>query len=179
MTEHVKQILVDAFGRVRELRIDLTDGLTDDLATYRPDPGANSIAWLVWHLSRIQHDHVADWRRSSRCGRSGGKGWVAVRQVGYGLQSGSQGRSGCPSERRSPQRIPSGGSRSHSALSDGITAQELDRIVDTRWNPPVTASVRIVSVIGDTMQHLGQAAYVRGLAERRDSAWHQPGAADR
>ena len=47
---------------------------------------------------------------------------------------------------------------------DGITAQELDRIVDTRWNPPVTASVGIVSVIGDTMQHLGQAAYVRGLA---------------
>ena len=47
---------------------------------------------------------------------------------------------------------------------DGITAAELDRIVDTRWDPPVTAAVRLVSVIGDTMQHLGQAAYVRGLA---------------
>ena len=47
---------------------------------------------------------------------------------------------------------------------DGITSAELDRIVDTRWDPPVTAAVRLVSVIGDTMQHLGQAAYVRGLA---------------
>jgi hypothetical protein len=52
---------------------------------------------------------------------------------------------------------------------DGITAAELTRIVDTRWDPPVTASVRIVSVIGDCLQHLGQAAYVRGLAERAGS----------
>ena len=61
---------------------------------------------------------------------------------------------------------------------DRITADELDRIVDTRWDPPVTAAVRLVSVIGDTMQHAGQAAYVRGLANRRDKAWHQPSAAD-
>jgi hypothetical protein len=61
---------------------------------------------------------------------------------------------------------------------DGITAEELDRIVDTRWDPPVTAAVRLVSVIGDTMQHAGQAAYVRGLANRRDKAWHQGSAAD-
>ena len=56
---------------------------------------------------------------------------------------------------------------------DGITVEELDRVVDTRWDPPVTAAVRLVSVIGDALQHLGQAAYVRGLAERRASAWHQ------
>ena len=94
------------------------------------------------------------------------------------LQSGS-GRSGCPSERRSPQRIPSGGSRSHSALSGRHHGPGAGSDCRYPLNPPVTASVRIVSVIGDTMQHLGQAAYVRGLAERRDSAWHQPGAADR
>jgi hypothetical protein len=62
---------------------------------------------------------------------------------------------------------------------DGITSAELDRVVDTRWDPPVTAAVRLVSVIGDTMQHLGQAAYVRGLAMRRDMAWHRADAADR
>jgi hypothetical protein len=53
---------------------------------------------------------------------------------------------------------------------DGITADELDRIVDTRWDPPVTSAVRLVSVIGDAMQHAGQAGYVRGLARRRDKA---------
>ena len=180
MTDHAKQILVDAFGRVRELVIDLTDGLTDEIATYRPDPGANSIAWLVWHLSRIQDDHVAgvaqveqvwpEWRE--RFGLPFGK-WA----TGYG---------------HGPEDVAAvrvGGdllSGYHQAVHDltlryleGITAAELDRIVDTRWDPPVTASVRLVSVIGDTMQHAGQAAYVRGLAQRRDRAWHQPDAADR
>jgi len=180
MTDHAKQILVDAFGRIRELVIDLTDGLTDEIGTYRPDLGANSIAWLVWHLSRVQDDHVAgvaqveqvwsEWRE--RFGQPFGKwatGWgqspedVAAVRVSGDLLSGY-----------------------HQAVHDltlryldSITAAELDRIVDTRWDPTVTASVRLVSVIGDTMQHAGQAAYVRGLAERRDSAWHQPGAADR
>ena len=74
MTDHAQQILADAFGRVRELVIDLTDGLTDEIATYRPDPGANSIAWLIWHLSRIQDDHVAGLARSSRRGPRGRRG---------------------------------------------------------------------------------------------------------
>ena len=36
-------------------------------------------------------------------------------------------------------------------------------MVDEHWDPPVTAGVRLVSVIGDALQHLGQAAYVKGL----------------
>jgi hypothetical protein len=180
MTDHAKQILVDAFGRVRELVIDLTDGLTDEIATYRPDPGANSIAWLVWHLSRIQDDHVADlaqveqvwpeWRE--RFGLPFGK-WA----TGYG-----HGPEDVAAVRVSGDLL----SGYHQAVHDltlryldGITAAELDRIVDTRWDPPVSASVRLVSVVGDTTQHAGQAAYVRGLAQRRDRAWHQPDAADR
>jgi Protein of unknown function (DUF664) len=180
MSDHVKQILMDAFGRVRELVIDLTDGLTDEIAGYRPDPEANSIAWLIWHLSRVQDDHMADlaqveqvwpdWR--DRFGLPFSK-WA----TGYG-----QGPKDVAAVRVSSDLL----SGYHQAVHDltlryvdGITAAELDRIVDTRWDPPVTAAVRLVSVIGDTMQHLGQAAYVRGLAERRDSAWHKPGAADR
>ena len=49
------------------------------------------------------------------------------------------------------------------AYLDRVDAEELDRIVDRRWDPPVTAGVRLVSVIGDCLQHLGQAAYARGL----------------
>jgi Protein of unknown function (DUF664) len=171
MTEHAQNILVDAFGRVRELVTDLTDGLTDQIATYRPDPEANSIAWLIWHLTRIQDDHVADlahveqvwpeWRE--RFGLPFGK-WA----TGYG-----QGPREVAAVRASSKLL----GQYHGAVHqltlrylDGITPAELDRIVDTRWDPPVTAAVRLVSVIGDTMQHLGQAAYVRGLAERRDRA---------
>jgi hypothetical protein len=39
----------------------------------------------------------------------------------------------------------------------------LDRVVDTRWDPPVTLGVRLDSVISDDLQHAGQAAYLRGL----------------
>jgi len=74
MTDHAQQILVDAFGRVRELVIDLTDGLTDEIATYRPDPGANSIAWLIWHLSRIQDDHIANLAQVEQAWPRGGRG---------------------------------------------------------------------------------------------------------
>jgi Protein of unknown function (DUF664) len=173
MTEHAQNILVDAFGRVRELVTDLTDGLTDQIATYRPDPEANSIAWLIWHLTRIQDDHVADlaqveqvwpeWR--DRFGLPFGK-WA----TGYG-----QGPEEVAAVRASGELL----GQYHGAVHqltlrylDGITPPELDRIVDTRWDPPVTAAVRLVSVIGDTTQHLGQAAYVRGLAERRYGARH-------
>jgi hypothetical protein len=49
---------------------------------------------------------------------------------------------------------------------------DLDRIVDENWNPPVTLGVRLVSVINDDLEHVGQAAFIRGLIERN------PGLAD-
>jgi hypothetical protein len=180
MAEHAKQILVDAFGRIRELVIDLTDNLNDKIATYCPDPDANSIAWLIWHLTRGQDHQVADlahveqvwpqWRE--RFGLPFDK-WA----TGYG-----QGPKEVAAVRVSGDLLGEYHRDVHELTLrylDGLTAQELDRIVDTRWDPPVTAAVRLVSVIGDTMQHACQAAYVRGLAERRDKAWHQSSAADR
>jgi Protein of unknown function (DUF664) len=180
MTEHARQILTDSFGRVRELVIDLTDSLTDDVAGYRPDPGANSIAWLIWHLSRIQDDHVADLAQVEQAWAE----WRDRFQLPFGTWATGYGHG--PEEvaavRASGDLLADYHGAVHELTTrylDGVTAEELDRIVDTRWDPPVTASVRLVSVIGDTMQHLGQAAYVRGLAQRRDSAWHQSSAADR
>jgi hypothetical protein len=180
MTEHAKQILADAFGRVRELVIDLTDQLTDEIATYRPDPEANSIAWLIWHLTRIQDDHVADLAQGEQV-------WPQWRErFGLPFSKWATGYGQSPKEVAAVRTSGDLLADYHGAVHDltmsyldGITAEELDRIVDTRWDPPVTAAVRLVSVIGDTMQHLGQAAYVRGLAERRESAWHESSAADR
>ena len=180
MSDHAQQLLVDAFGRVRGLVVNLTDGLTDEMATYRPDPGANSISWLIWHLSRIQDDHVADLAHVEQI-------WPEWRER-FGLPFGKW-ATGYGQGPREVAEVRVGGDllgEYHRAVHeltmryvDGITSAELDRIVDTRWDPPVTAAVRLVSVIGDTMQHLGQAAYVRGLAMRRDMPWHRADAADR
>ena len=55
-------------------------------------------------------------------------------------------------------------------LGTGLASPSIcvdDRVVDERWDPPVTLGVRLVSVISDDLQHVGQAAYLRGLADRR------------
>jgi hypothetical protein len=51
------------------------------------------------------------------------------------------------------------------AMLQELTPADLDRIVDRRWDPPVTLGVRLVSIADDSLQHAGQAAYVRGLLE--------------
>src|SRR4029078_11281359 len=56
----IADLLVDAFGRVRESVHGAVSGLSEEQLAARLDPGANSIAWLVWHLTRIQDDHVSD-----------------------------------------------------------------------------------------------------------------------
>jgi hypothetical protein len=52
-------------------------------------------------------------------------------------------------------------------LVSSVTDTDLDRIVDRRWNPPVTLGVRLISVINDTTQHAGQAAFIRGVVLRQ------------
>ena len=165
MTENAaRDLLVDAFTRVRELVVELTDGLTEEMATYLPWPRANSISWLLWHLIRIQDDHVAalagvqqawtTWR--ARFGLPFSD-WA----TGYGQSSQEV------AAVRATGDLLAGYHDDVHRLTlnylEQITADELARIVDTAWDPPVTAGVRLVSVLGDTYQHLGQAAYVRGL----------------
>lgn len=160
-----RDLLVDAFTRVRELVVELTDGLTGEVAGFRPAPDANSIGWLLWHLSRVQDDHVAalagvsqawtDWRERFGLPFSD---WA----TGYGQDAEEVGEL-----RVSGELLAAYHADVHRLTLDyltGIDADELDRVVDAEWDPPVTASVRLVSVLGDTLQHLGQAAYVRGLA---------------
>jgi hypothetical protein len=36
-------------------------------------------------------------------------------------------------------------------------------VVDDSWDPPVTVSIRLVSILADDLQHAGQAAYARGV----------------
>jgi hypothetical protein len=164
------ELLVDAFGRVNELVHEIVTGLRPDELTFRPDAEANSIAWLIWHLTRVQDDHVAHLAEVPQAWTA--QGWYErfglpfdPKAHGYGHTTEEVGRV------RAPAEVLVGYHDDVHRLTIGyverIEAGELDRIVDRRWDPPVSAGVRLVSVIGDTMQHAGQAAYLRGLAERR------------
>ena len=165
-----RDLLIDGFGRVRRVVHDVLGGLGAELA-YRPDRDANSIAWLVWHLTRIEDDHVSDLAGREQCGPPpAGTSAATFRSTrpatGYGFSSDD-----VAAVRVDPPDILLGYHDEVHADAvrylERVDAAELDRVVDTSWDPPVTAGVRIVSVIDDMLQHAGQAAYVRGLIERR------------
>lgn len=165
-----KELLVDAFGRIKENVYRVTEGLDADALAYRPDADANSIGWLVWHLTRVQDHHVADLAQVEQAWI--GAGWAArfgmepePDNVGYGHTSEQVAavRPSGPELLRDYHDAVNERTNAYLATAD---AAELDRIVDVRWDPPVSAGVRLVSIIGDDLQHVGQAAYVRGLYER-------------
>ncbi len=165
--EVLRGLLVDAFTRVHEQVEQLVEGLDPAAATYRPDPAANPVAWLLWHLSRVQDDHVAELAAV-------GQAWPTWRDrfalpfapdaTGYGQSAEEVG------EVRVDAGLLAGYHGEVHALTlryvRQLAVEELQRVVDDSWDPPVTASVRLVSVLGDTQAHLGQAAYVLGLAQR-------------
>jgi hypothetical protein len=163
-------ILIDAFGRIRQLAERSVTGLNADALAYRPEADANSIGWLVWHLTRIQDDHVAEIADREQVWVSGN--W-AVRfgmavdslETGYG-HSTEQVAALRP---ENPDLLTgyheAVWERTNEYLAT-IDADKLDRIIDRSYEPPVTVGVRLVSVISDNLQHAGQALYLRGIYER-------------
>ena len=161
-----REILRDAFSRIIEHVDDLTDGLTDEVSFFRPTSSANSICWLIWHSARIQDAQVADIAGIDQVWFSGG--WVD--RFALDLPRDAHGYGHTPAE-VAKVRVPADllAAYYHAvhqmtlAYVAGVTEEELARVVDENWSPPVTASVRLVSIIDDCAQHLGQAAYVRGI----------------
>jgi Protein of unknown function (DUF664) len=161
-------LLSDCFDRIAASVTELCDGLTDRVANFQPDPEANTVAWLLWHLTRIQDDHVSEAAQSNQVW----DGWrerfdlpFAEYATGYGQNA---------AEVAAVHVAPDLLVGYHAEVNEMTTAylatlsaEELQRIIDWRWDPPVTVAVRLVSVIQDCQQHLGQAAYVRGIARRR------------
>ena len=157
------ELMTDHFERIHELFADVVDGLPVEDARARPD-GGNSITWLLWHAARIQDDHVA--------GLSGEEqSWAAWRSASTSPSTTGTTDTGTPRTRSTA--CGSTTSPCWSEYQDAVHEQtlaylrgadetELDRVVDERWDPPVTAGARLVSIVGDELQHLGQAAYVKG-----------------
>jgi hypothetical protein len=160
------ELLVDAFGRVRQVVHRVVGGLTPEQLAFRVGPEANSIAWLVWHLTRIQDDHVADVARTEQAWTS--QGWVErlglpfdPRDTGYGHRPAD-----VAAVRVSGELLVGYHDAVHRqtvSYVERLVDADLARIVDRSWDPPVTLGVRLVSVIADDLQHAGQAAFVRGI----------------
>lgn len=159
-------LLTDAFSRVLEVVETVLDGADDALLVQRPGPDANSLAWLVWHLTRVQDDHVAHVAETGQVWTDDGYADrfalpFDARDIGYGHTSEQVGQ-----VRASAGLLMDYHRATHArtlAFVATLAPEDLDRVVDTRWDPPVTLGVRLVSVLDDCAQHAGQAAYVKGL----------------
>lgn len=165
---------MEAFDRLPDLVRSAVRGLNADELRWAPVPGANTVGWLVWHLTRIQDDHIAEILEQEQVWVEGD--WAP--RFGLDPDPGNTGYG------HRPKQVAAVQPESAQALIEyydavaartgellrGLTTKDLDRIVDDSWDPPVTLGVRLVSVLNDDAQHAGQAAYVRGLIRRAGPA---------
>jgi hypothetical protein len=162
-------LLRDAFERIHDRLPPTIIGLTADELLWRVDGDANSIGWLVWHLTRVQDDHMATIGDLPQAWEQWADRFDLPYErssIGYGQSSGEVGTF----DIADPALLTGYHDDVH-ALSlrvlEDLTDADLDRVVDESWDPPVTVAVRLVSVASEIAQHTGQAAYLRGLLDRR------------
>ncbi|MGV8845591.1 mycothiol transferase [Tessaracoccus sp.] len=163
-------MLADGFARVDELIPGVLHDLAIEELLWRPTAEANPIGWLVWHLTRVLDDHVAGIAGTPQMWLS--DGWVdrfglpyPEKSIGYGQTSDEV---GAFTLNDSSVLLPYWDATFNhiTQLLEELQDGDLERVVDDSYDPPVTVAVRLVSVLNDVTQHVGQAAYVRGLLPR-------------
>lgn len=164
-----REVLIEVFSRIREVVHFAIQDASIEVLTYRADPEANTIGWLVWHLTRVQDDHIADLVGEEQLWTAGG--WVDRFELPFGPGATGYGQSAEDVEgvRADAELLGLYYDAVHARTIDYLGAlgdAEFVRIVDASWDPPVTLAVRLVSILSDDLQHAGQASYVRGLAKR-------------
>jgi len=165
----VAALLAESYGRIGPILHRAVRGLDSRGLTFRPDDDANTLAWLVWHAARVQDAQVADVAGIGQVWVV--QGWAqrfglpfASSATGYGQSSDDVAAVDAPVELL--LGYYDAVARQTSGFLDGLRPEDLDEVVDESWDPPVTLGVRLVSILGDDLQHAGQASYVRGLLDR-------------
>jgi uncharacterized damage-inducible protein DinB len=160
-------LLLELYGRIAPLARDAITDVDLDGLTAQPAPGANTMAWLIWHVARVQDHHISELLGTEQL-------WVEdrwARQFGLDPDPGNTGYGHSPEDMIAvrPVRpealteyLEAVDARTRNFLRD-VADDDLDRIIDRRWDPPVTLAVRLVSLACDNLEHVGQAAYARGL----------------
>ncbi len=167
----VSDVYVEMFGRIGPLVHAAADGMDPGALVASPQPGTNPVGWLLWHLTRVQDHHVSELLGT-------GQVWPEyARLFGLAPDPWNIGFAHKPADvaaviPRDAQAVTSYYDAVHARtlpLLESLTPEELSRVVDENWDPPVTLGVRLVSVADDSLQHVGQALYVRGLVQ---PGWH-------
>ncbi|HET8709062.1 MAG TPA: DinB family protein [Candidatus Saccharimonadales bacterium] len=160
------EVLLDGFTRVKGIVHTTVDGLYADQLAYRPAGQANSIAWLVWHTARVQDDHIAELAGTEQVWSAAG--WYntfnlpfEVTETGYGHTTEQ-----VAAVQADAEQLLGYFDAVHDATVkylQGLRDKDYAKTVDESYDPPVTMTTRLVSILSDDLQHAGQAAYVKGL----------------
>jgi uncharacterized damage-inducible protein DinB len=165
----VAAVLLELYGRIPPLARRAIDGVGADQLRESPAEGTNTIAWLIWHLARVQDHHVSELLDVDQV-------WVsddwALRfglepdpsNIGYGHTADDVARVQPDQPGALIDYLDAVDQRTRHMLGQ-LTSSDLERVVDRRWDPPVTMGVRLVSIADDSLQHVGQAAYLKGLLD--------------
>jgi uncharacterized damage-inducible protein DinB len=164
------ELLVDQFERVRDAVYPAVNGLSFDELAYRPDDQSNSIAWLAWHLARVQDQVVSSLSGEEPVWTH--NGWferfaleLEPTDTGYGHDPAMVGE------------VTSAAAPLLDYFEDvhertvawlrSLDDAALAVVVDETTVPPSTVESKLVDAIVDDLQHVGQAAYLRGMVQRR------------
>lgn len=163
-------VLTEGFERVRDGVREAADGLSAEQLEARPDEDANSIGWLLWHTSRVQDAQMAALAGADEVWLT--EGWAD--RFGLSLDASDTGYGHDHDQVAAvrgitPEQIvgyqDATFERTRQILAD-LDEADLARVVDESYDPPVTVGVRVLSILADDLEHVGQAAYVRGIVER-------------
>jgi uncharacterized damage-inducible protein DinB len=164
------ELLDDGYVRIPLVVGGAVEELDTQGLLWQPDPGANTIAWLAWHLARVQDAHLAELHGEQEQWVQGA--WALrfglaqdTTETGYGHTREEMLAVRPDSAEAVVDYLDVVTQRTRAFLAS-VTDDDLDRIVDRSWDPPVTMGVRLVSVLDDGLQHAGQAAYLRGMYDR-------------
>ncbi len=170
MSRAAPDLLVEILARIDGHVADILDGLEPDDLVWRPAEDANPIGWLVWHLARVIDAQVADVAGIEQVWTQGD--WAQ----GFGLDPdpANSGYGHTPAQVAAVQpRNTAVLGGYHTRVSEQaydylvtLTDDDLTRVIDEAWDPPVTLGVRLVSIVDDAVQHAGQARYLKGLLPR-------------
>jgi len=171
-----KEILSDGYGRILEQLSHSLKGLTREDLNWQPKHDCNSMGWLAWHLTRQQDAQISDLTGEEQI-------WVAEKwhakfnrpadpdDSGFGHTPDQVAAFESPDVKTiiGYQRAVLERSRKYFSK---LTKNDLDRELNEPWFKPLpTVGVRLISILGDSLMHAGQVAYVRGL--RQGKGWQK------
>ncbi len=163
-----QQLIMDIFLGISRDCEQVLDGLDTDELHQQPFPNGNNIAWLIWHLTRSHDRNISELAGEEQLWIT--RGWYAEfnlppdpSETGFGHSA----------EEAAAFRAPGGPAlvdyhravmvRIQHYILHAMTEDYLDRdAYSPTFRDTTTVRRRLVGIISEGLQHVGQAAYGRG-----------------